>query len=107
MNRTKIYTSIMLLVAFVVQAAGQSGQRGMYDFDFIKMSNPWLTSSNASGLRTLQTDRTSFVEVYLDKENGGLISWSFVIFILYGAKHEWSLFDESFIQSDKLRGEHG
>lgn len=73
MNRTKIYTSIMLLAAFVVQAAGQSGQRGMYDFDFIKMSNPWLTSSNASGLRTLQTDRTSFVEVYLDKENGGLI----------------------------------
>ena len=64
--------AISLSVIFCPVAVGQQG-RNIYDFSFIKDSNPWLVSSNAAGLATLQVDRTSFVEAYFNKEDGGLI----------------------------------
>ena len=69
----KKITAILLLSAACLQAAGQNPQRNVYEFDFIKESNPWLTSFNAAGIGTLQVDRTSFVEAYYDKEDGGII----------------------------------
>lgn len=73
MYRLKIYTSFLILLALAFRAEGRNMQRNVYDFDFIKTSNPWLTSTNAAGLNMLQVDRTSFVEAFFDKENGGLI----------------------------------
>lgn len=70
-------TAITLLVA-VISMTGLSAQekpnRSIYDFGFVKSTNPWLTSSNMSGLHTLQAERTSIVEAGFRKEDGGFIS---------------------------------
>lgn len=74
MYNCKTFTSIFLLgFLFCLPSRGQQPQRNVYEFDFIKASNPWLTSSNAAGIGTLQVDRSSFVEAYFNKEDGGLI----------------------------------
>lgn len=74
MSRFKITVLIsMLFAALCLPSSGQGPQRNVYEFGFIKDSNPWLTSSNASGISTLQTDRSSFVEAYFDKDDGALI----------------------------------
>ena len=61
------------MAAISLSAWGQAPQRNLYDFSFIQDANPWLTSSNAAGLGTLQVDRTSIVEAEFNKEDGGLI----------------------------------
>ena len=72
-NKT-IYAILFLSAAFCLRAAGQEApQKNMYDFGFIKDSNPWLSSFNAAGLGTLQVERTSFAEASFDKEDGGVI----------------------------------
>ena len=74
MSRFKITVLISILfAASCLPSSGQGPQRNVYEFGFIKDSNPWLTSSNASGISTLQTDRSSFVEAYFDKDDGALI----------------------------------
>ncbi|EJW91908.1 secreted protein, partial [gut metagenome] len=58
-------TAIALLVTAMsttVLSAQEKPDRSIYDFGFVKASNPWLTSSNMSGLHTLQAERTSIVE---------------------------------------------
>lgn len=47
--------------------------RAMQDFDFIKDSNPWLTSVNVAGIGQLQTSRTSMAGLSFSKDNGGLV----------------------------------
>ena len=72
----KAYLTAFILLAAVVSAEHPSNgqiKRSIQDFDFIMDSNPWLTSSNAAGLHTLQTDRTSVVNVLFNKENGGFM----------------------------------
>ncbi len=98
--KTRMKISISVLAALMCSggAFAQTPHKSAHEFDFIKESNPWLTSSNASGLGTLQPDRTSVVEAGLSKENGGLVP-------SYGSDNsiQAGLSTESFIKlSDKV-----
>lgn len=73
MCNCKLISVFLLLSMVCIQSEGQAPQRNMYEFDFIKNTNPWLTSANAAGLGLLQVDRTSFVEAYFNKEDGALV----------------------------------
>ena len=73
MCNCKLITVFLLLSMVCIQSEGQAPQRNMYEFDFIKNTNPWLTSANATGLGLLQVDRTSFVEAYFNKGDGALV----------------------------------
>ena len=64
--------SVLLFGAACMNGRSEEPHRGMRDFDFIKESNPWLTSVNAAGLGTLQMDRTSVAGISSVKEDGGL-----------------------------------
>ncbi len=72
--KTRMKTPALVIAALLCgfAASAQEPQRGLYDFDYIKGSNPWLTSSNASGLGTLAPDKASVIEAVLRKENGGI-----------------------------------
>ena len=72
METCRTFCTALLLTA-VCAVTGAQPRRGMYDFQFIREDNPWLTSSNASGLSSLQADRTSYVEAFFRKDDGGLV----------------------------------
>ncbi len=67
-------STLAAALSFCLSAYGQQPQSNAYDYDFIKGSNPWLTSSNAAGLGTMQPDRIAVVEADFNKEDGGLTS---------------------------------
>ncbi len=98
--KTRMKTSTLAIAALLCGsvASAQAPQRGLYDFDFIKGSNPWLTSANAAGLGTLQPDRTSVIEADFNKEDGGIAP-------SYGSDNslQAGLSTESFVRiSDKV-----
>ncbi|MDD4514681.1 DUF6850 family outer membrane beta-barrel protein [Massilibacteroides sp.] len=53
----------------------QTDERGWKDIDFVRQSNAWLTSENASGLKDLSVDKISNVELFFDKENGKFVNY--------------------------------
>lgn len=71
MKICRTFYAFTLLAAVCTLAAAQP-RRGLYDFLFVRESNPWLTSSNSAGLGSLQTDRVSYVEAFFTKDDGGL-----------------------------------
>ena len=73
MCRYRIYTIVSSLAFGCLSVFGQENPESAYEFEFIRNTNPWLISDNAAGLGTLQVPRTSFVEAYFDKDDGGLI----------------------------------
>lgn len=73
MCRYRIYTIVSSLAFGCLSVFGQENPGSAYEFEFIRNTNPWLVSDNAAGLGTLQVPRTSFVEAYFDKDDGGLI----------------------------------
>ena len=83
----------LLLLPLLMRA-----QEGSYDMEFVKMTNPWLVSSNMSGLFLMPVDRISIAGAGFHKENGGLVS-SDMSDDSYGA----GVSTESFVKvSDKL-----
>ncbi len=45
------------------------------DFNYVKQSEAWLTSENASGLKELTIDNISMAEIYFNKNNGKFINY--------------------------------
>lgn len=72
MKTCRTFCTALLLTA-VCTASFSQPRREMYDFQFIREDNPWLTSSNASGLGSLRADRTSYVAAAFSKDNGWLV----------------------------------
>ena len=44
-------------------------------FDYLRQAEPWLTSTNAAGLRYLPIQQISSVELFLNKGNGGFVNY--------------------------------
>lgn len=68
---SKISAACIFLLGMGLNAHGQEG-RSMRDFEYIRLSAPWLSSSNAAGLAAMPVDRASIAEGALTKDNGGL-----------------------------------
>jgi hypothetical protein len=67
-----------------------------FDFEFIKNSNPWLTSENAAGLNSLCIDKASVAEAYYKKDDG-----QFVDFYESNNSYTYGLYTESFYRLSK------
>ncbi len=57
-------------IFFSAGMAAQGTDTRIPDFDYVKESNPWLTSGNASGLYKLPVNNISAAELYLKKNDG-------------------------------------
>ena len=68
---SKLSTTCAILLGLGLHAQGQEG-RSMRDFEYIRLSAPWLSSSNAAGLIAMPTDRATIAEGAFTKDNGGL-----------------------------------
>lgn len=63
---------LALLCTLSIPVFGQA-QRSLRDIDYLRGTNPWLGSSNASGIGLLQTDRVAEADAFFRKDNGGLV----------------------------------
>ncbi|MDD2594782.1 MAG: hypothetical protein PHD11_03055 [Bacteroidales bacterium] len=77
MKRYVIRVGWMLLLLGVCSYTlkAQSSDKNYYNFDFIKNSNGWLTSNNASGLCNIPVQNTSIFEAAFNKGNGGFVNY--------------------------------
>ncbi|WP_297089606.1 DUF6850 family outer membrane beta-barrel protein [uncultured Draconibacterium sp.] len=50
-------------------------QNSWTDIEYIRNSNPWLSSENAAGLDRLSTKKISFIEAFYNKKNGDFINF--------------------------------
>lgn len=82
-------------LCFTSQAARPVSKTG-FDFDYIKISNPWLTSENAAGLNSLCVDKASVAEAYLKKSDG-----RFINFYESDNSYTYGLYTESFYRLSK------
>ena len=64
-------TSLFLTLALPLHAAGQVGDN-MRDIEYLRSSQPWLSSSNAAGLSEMPINRIATAEGFFSKHNGGL-----------------------------------
>ena len=65
--------TIAVMVLFCLfSGRAQVTPQNRYDFNFIKSSHPWLTSSNAAGLIRLPVEKIFITQAGFDKNNGGL-----------------------------------
>ena len=71
----KRYLTIVTMVLLcLISGRAQVTPKHFYDFDFIKGSEPWLTSSNASGLIRLPVEKIFITQAGFDKNNGGFVA---------------------------------
>lgn len=72
----KYIVGIFMLFGGVFYSATTIAQeKNWQNFDFIRQSNAWLYSNNASGLSFLPVANISIAEVYANKSNGGFINY--------------------------------
>ena len=69
---SQILTSLFLTLALPLSAAGQVGDN-MRDIEYLRSSQPWLSSSNAAGLSEMPFSRIATAEGFFSKHDGGLI----------------------------------
>ena len=63
--------TIAVMVLFCLfSGRAQVTPQNRYDFNFIKSSHPWLTSSNAAGLVRMPVDRVAIAQAGFEKNNG-------------------------------------
>ncbi len=72
MKRCLIIMVMVLLCLFSGRA--QVTPQHLYDFNFIKSSEPWLTSSNAAGLIRLPVEKIFITQAGFEKNNGGFVA---------------------------------
>ena len=61
-----------MFLTLALTASGQE-ERNVRDFEYIRSTTPWLSSSNAAGLGTLPVGRIANVEALFHKHDGGLV----------------------------------
>ena len=64
--------SLILTLALPLYAAGQV-RNNMRDIEYLRSSQPWLSSSNAAGLSEMPFNRIATAEGFFSKHDGGLI----------------------------------
>ena len=78
MNLQKI-TKIAALMAcsglISTTALAQPNEKNLYSLPFIKSTNGWLNSDNASGLANIPVNNISYVQASFDKTNGGFVNY--------------------------------
>ncbi len=75
------------------QTVAQPTEKNLYNFDYIKYSQGWLTSYNPSGLFVLPVKSTSVVEAFFNKENG-----AFTNFNLSDDSYKYGAYTESYMK---------
>ncbi len=63
-------TIIAMTLFCLFSGRAQVTPQNRYDFNFIKGTHPWLTSSNAAGLVRMPVDRVAIAQVGFEKNNG-------------------------------------
>ena len=67
--------TIMVMALFCLfSGRAQVTPQNLYDFNFIKGSEPWLTSSNAAGLIRLPVEKIFITQAGFEKNNGGFVA---------------------------------
>ncbi|MCI2082084.1 MAG: hypothetical protein LKK08_04200 [Bacteroidales bacterium] len=69
--------ALIILFSAVVSfgSYAQNGDKHLNDFDYVKFSDAWLTSQNASGLGVLPVSDMTYVEVSGTKSNGSFVNY--------------------------------
>lgn len=73
----RIYIMWLILAGGVLCSASLMAQpqNNWTDFEFVKNSDAWLTSENASGLDNLKIGKISLAEAFFNKSNGKFINF--------------------------------